>query len=505
MKSIEKTGSDQVTVTLTQPDSHVQPVHGGQPGHDRVRHDAGRGRRRLRQPEHRRQLHRTVRVRRRGRPGRASRSSATTATGTPTSKAKSGQVKFVFLQDPNTRVNAWKSGEVDGGWQVPSNAYAQLTNGGPGKLYYGTNTTVVERDRLQPEGPARATSGCGRRCSWRSTARGSSRPASRASPTGRSRWPPSPTGSVSRPRRSTATTRGCRSTRTMSPRRRRWPRRPASRARPSSSRPARSPSDADVLDPGHRAGRDRHRPHPEDRDRSRRTSTRRCSATRPRARGSTCFFTTWYVSIGDPMDMYGVLRTGEFSNYGDWSNAAYDAAIDAGDRHRRPRDALGLHRRRRSRSRRTSCRGCRSTPCRRPCGWARGSPACRRRSTTCTTRGRRTIGADLMTELHYLSATEALDAVPAPGAVAGRAARRRARTDRAGRARRSTRSPSSCATRPTPRRASPRRGTPGGGPRPPARGRPAGAQGGAADRRPHHRGGLARWRRASSPRSRTPW
>ena len=71
----------------------------------------------------------------------------------PTLKAKAGSVKFVFLQDPNTRVNAWKNGDVDGGWQVPSNAYAQLQNGGPGTLYYGLNTTVVSQIVSNLKGP----------------------------------------------------------------------------------------------------------------------------------------------------------------------------------------------------------------------------------------------------------------------------------------------------------------------------------------------------------------
>ena len=61
------------------------------------------------------------------------------------SRPRSAEVKFVFLQDPNTRVNAWQNGEVDGGWNVPSNGYTQLQNGGPGTLYYGLNTTVVSQ------------------------------------------------------------------------------------------------------------------------------------------------------------------------------------------------------------------------------------------------------------------------------------------------------------------------------------------------------------------------
>ncbi len=98
---------------------------------------------------------------------------------------------------------------------------------------------------------------------------------------------------------------------------------------------------------------------------------------------------------------------------------------------------------------------------RRACGWATGSPASRRRSTTCTTRGRPRSGprADRRRRAALprrpprpascfrpgeLSPVELLDAVVA-------------RTRRSSRP--STRSPSSCSTRRTPRPASPRRAT----------------------------------------------
>ena len=68
-------------------------------------------------------------------------------------KAKSGEVKFVFQQDPNTRVNALMDGEVDGGWFIPSNAYEQLKTSGPGELYYGLNTTVVSQIVSNLKGP----------------------------------------------------------------------------------------------------------------------------------------------------------------------------------------------------------------------------------------------------------------------------------------------------------------------------------------------------------------
>src|SRR6478736_2312398 len=46
----------------------------------------------------------------------------------PELKAKAGEVKFVFMNDPNARINALKSGEVDGGWMIPADAVPQLTS-----------------------------------------------------------------------------------------------------------------------------------------------------------------------------------------------------------------------------------------------------------------------------------------------------------------------------------------------------------------------------------------
>ncbi|MDJ0348310.1 ABC transporter substrate-binding protein [Cryobacterium sp. PH29-G1] len=57
--------------------------------------------------------------------------------------AKSKQVKFVFQNDPNARVNAFKAGEVDGGWMVPSNGIDQLRSSAEGQIYFGTNTAVA--------------------------------------------------------------------------------------------------------------------------------------------------------------------------------------------------------------------------------------------------------------------------------------------------------------------------------------------------------------------------
>ncbi len=51
--------------------------------------------------------------------------------------------------------------------------------------------------------------------------------------------------------------------------------------------------------------------------------------TDPAAReGIDLFLTFWNTSITDPLDMYGALRSDAFSNYGGWSDPAFDAAVD---------------------------------------------------------------------------------------------------------------------------------------------------------------------------------
>ncbi|REJ04205.1 ABC transporter substrate-binding protein [Microbacterium bovistercoris] len=49
----------------------------------------------------------------------------------------------------------------------------------------------------------------------------------------------------------------------------------------------------------------------------------------PSAReGVDMFYTSWYLSSPDALEMYSVLRTGEFSNYGGWSNPEFDEVVN---------------------------------------------------------------------------------------------------------------------------------------------------------------------------------
>jgi len=48
----------------------------------------------------------------------------------------------------------------------------------------------------------------------------------------------------------------------------------------------------------------------------------------PTAReGVDLFYTSWYLSSPDALEMYSVLRTGDFSNYGGWSDPEFDAIL----------------------------------------------------------------------------------------------------------------------------------------------------------------------------------
>ncbi|GAA3890793.1 ABC transporter substrate-binding protein [Leifsonia kafniensis] len=71
----------------------------------------------------------------------------------PDLTAKSKEVTFVFQNDPNARINAFKAGEVDGGWMVPSNGIDQLKTSSEGKVYFGTNTAVASMIVSNLDGP----------------------------------------------------------------------------------------------------------------------------------------------------------------------------------------------------------------------------------------------------------------------------------------------------------------------------------------------------------------
>ena len=68
-------------------------------------------------------------------------------------RARSGEVEFLFMNDATARVNALKSGGVDGGWMIPWDAVAQLESSGVGNMYFGLSTAVSSLIVSNLDGP----------------------------------------------------------------------------------------------------------------------------------------------------------------------------------------------------------------------------------------------------------------------------------------------------------------------------------------------------------------
>ncbi|MFB7185319.1 ABC transporter substrate-binding protein [Streptomyces sp. NPDC056230] len=66
---------------------------------------------------------------------------------------KADTVKFTFIEDPSARTNAFLSGTADGGYLVPSSSLAQLRTSSKGKVYFGPNTAAADLAVLDLKGP----------------------------------------------------------------------------------------------------------------------------------------------------------------------------------------------------------------------------------------------------------------------------------------------------------------------------------------------------------------
>ena len=241
-------------------------------------------------------------------------------------KAKAGEVEFVFLPDANTRTNAWAAGQVDGGWQVPPNAYAQLRNSGAGSLYYGVNTTVTSEIVSNTKGvlgDKRVRQALLMAIDREGIVKAGEQGVADVSDSlvSDSTWGGVPdseletiqTGLPTYPRdvaaakalAAEAGVNGQKIVIATSP--------AFSSADVTSTAVAQAAEDIG-LDPKIVT-----------------ISPDKYTAlfTDPGARkGIDLFLTIWYLSVTDPLDYYGVLRTGDFSNYGGWSNAEYDELVN---------------------------------------------------------------------------------------------------------------------------------------------------------------------------------
>ncbi|EYT51852.1 peptide ABC transporter substrate-binding protein [Leucobacter sp. UCD-THU] len=255
----------------------------------------------------------------------------------PELRAKAEQMTFVVLNDPNARVNALQTGEIDGAWTIPSNAIDVLRASDTGSVYFGTNATVqslIVSDMEGPLGDARVrqalTMAIDREALVRAAVQGYGSPSDAL--TSESVWINGDPDAVreafddlpdhdydleaARELVREAGAEGAKITYVT--------------ASLDSSFDVISQA---VASAGREIGLDIE------------IETRTPNAytllfSDPTAiEGVDLFATTWYLSSTDPLEMYAVIRTGEFSNYGQWSNPEFDDVVnralqtdDAGER-----------------------------------------------------------------------------------------------------------------------------------------------------------------------------
>ncbi|MFJ9610678.1 ABC transporter substrate-binding protein [Kitasatospora sp. NPDC101176] len=68
-------------------------------------------------------------------------------------KAKSKKAVFSFLTDPSARTNAMLTGDVDGGYLIPTESYDRLKKSGAGTLYFGEGLSTVNLNVTSMAGP----------------------------------------------------------------------------------------------------------------------------------------------------------------------------------------------------------------------------------------------------------------------------------------------------------------------------------------------------------------
>ncbi|WGM21425.1 ABC transporter substrate-binding protein [Paenarthrobacter sp. OM7] len=246
----------------------------------------------------------------------------------PDLKAKSKQVTFTMLPDATSRINAFQTGEIDGGFAIPSNAIDILkANKDAGSLYFGNDTSVqsmvftnlagtfqdvrvrkalmmaINRDALikaAEQGYAKNTDALTTRSVWKDV------PAATADEAF--------DGLLSTPydleeAKKLVKEAGAEGSKFV------FATASLNAAFDITARAIASAAKEIGLEP-------------EIQTMSNDKYTTLFSD--PEARKNVdLLVTSWYLSSTEPLEMYSVLRTGDFSNYGGWSNAEFDDLVNS--------------------------------------------------------------------------------------------------------------------------------------------------------------------------------
>lgn len=246
----------------------------------------------------------------------------------PKLKAKAKELDFVIMTDPVARTNAMKSGEVDGGWLVPSNAVGELNASGAGKVLFGLSTAVNSLVASNPEGPMgkpevrKALLMAMDRNALAQAAESGYATKTNAA-TAQSVWAQADPATkdaafkdlADYPYDIEAATKiikeqgveGKEIVITTAPIGNSFA--VIAQATAAAAESIGLKAKINTVTP----------------------NAYTALFSDPEARkGTDLFYTNWYLSMGDPMEMFSILRTGDFSNYGAWSNPAYDKVVNEG-------------------------------------------------------------------------------------------------------------------------------------------------------------------------------
>ncbi|WP_223692062.1 ABC transporter substrate-binding protein [Leifsonia poae] len=249
----------------------------------------------------------------------------------PKLRAKAGTVDILFMNDATARTNALTSGQVDGTWMVPMDGVDQLKSSGSGSLYFGLNTAVNSLIVGNLKGPLgdvnvrkallmaldrqgivdAAVKGYGTvtdALTTRSVWSGASKDAMATAFDGLQKYPYDVKAAKALVEKAGATGKQI-----------------VIKTAPISTdfSIVAQATVAAAQSIGLKAKIDTMTP-----------NTYTTLFTDPTARADAdLFYTSWYLSSPDPLEMYGVLRTGDYSNYGNWSDPAFDTLVN---------DAVGI-------------------------------------------------------------------------------------------------------------------------------------------------------------------
>ncbi|HEY1106882.1 MAG TPA: ABC transporter substrate-binding protein, partial [Agromyces sp.] len=240
-------------------------------------------------------------------------------------KAKSGEVKIVFMNDANARTNALKSGDVDGGYMIPVDAIDQLRNSGSGDVYFGLTSAVSSLIISNLDGPLgdqrvrqallmaldrqgildAALKGYGEvtnALTTESVWTGATDATRDEAFSGLEEYPTDLEAAKKLVEEAGAT--GEELVFATAPIGNDF--NVISQATVAAAQSIGLDAKIETVTP----------------------NAYTALFSDPSAReGIDMFYTVWYLSSPDPLEMYGVLRTGEFSNYGNWSDPEYDEIV----------------------------------------------------------------------------------------------------------------------------------------------------------------------------------